>query len=236
MASQSKRKAKKKAKFLAEHPHCCFCGGETPSVEIDHLPSRACFDGKNYPDGFEFPACRDCNASTRADEQIVALLSRMLSNPNAAASPDEIRKYMSGVANNNINVFAELSQVRRNVGENLHLLEFGNATDDAFQRVLTRWAKAFHYRETSVIIPADARIYVTYFTNANLGEIPPGSVAGHAHELRRNGKNIGDQFAYITTNDPNRPDLGYYTAAFRRSFLAIMLVDFHGEIGDEPTV
>lgn len=208
-----------------------------PSIEIDHLPSRACFDRRNYPDGFEFPTCRACNASTSDDEQVVALFSRMLSNPDAAAVLDEIGRYMSGVANNNIDVFAEMGRAHGRLGENHHLLELGDATDDAFMRVLTRWAKAFHYKETSIIVPTDGRIHVTYFTNANIGHIPPGSLEGRVHELHRNGKNIGDQFAYITRNDPDRPDLGYYTAAFRRSFLAIMLVDFDGEvIGRDPSV
>lgn len=161
----------------------------------------------------------------------------MFSNPNAAALPEEIGKYMSGVANNNIDVFAEMGRAHGRLGENHQLLKLGDAAHDAFMRVLTRWAKAFHYKETSVIVPADGRIHVTYYTNANIGGIPPESLEGRVHELCRNGKNIGDQFAYITRNDPDRPDLGYYTAAFRRSFLAIMLVDFHGEIvGRDPPV
>lgn len=223
-------KLSKEKRFLIQNPHCCFCGGNAPAVEIDHLPSRACFDNRNYPDGFEFPACHACNASTKDDEQVVALFSRMLSNPDAAAIPNEIGKYMSGVANNRADILREMAQGFVASDDNYHLLELGNATHQTFTRVLNRWAKAFHYKEIGVIVPLEGRIHVSWYTNANLTYIPPGALDGHVHQLRRNGRNIGDQFAYITRNDPKRPDLGYYTAAFRRSFLAIMLVDFYGNI------
>ena len=224
------RRANKRIRFHEQHPLCCFCGGGTASEEIDHLPSRACFDNRDYPDGFEFPSCRNCNISTKDDEQVVALFSRMLANPAAPAVPNEIRRYVAGVANNNADVIAEIGRAITRLGENHHVLEIGDAAHQAFTNVLTRWSKAFHYRETGVIVPADGRIHVQYFTNANARYIPPEALEGRLHRLRRNGRNIGDQFAYVTRNDPNRPDLGYYTAAFRRSFLAIMLVDFHGEV------
>ena len=227
-------RSKRKACFFAQHPVCCFCG-DTPSEEIDHLPSRACFDNRNYPDGFEFPTCRACNESTSNAEQVVALFSRALANPDAPPIPDEIGRYMAGVANNNADVFTEMARAEATLGEDHHIFALGDATDQAFMRVLPRWAKAFHYRETGVIVPADGRIFTTYFSNANARHIPPQAMEGRVHELKRNGRNIGNQFAYVTKNDPSRPDLGYYTVAFRRSFLAIMLVDFHGEvIATEP--
>ncbi len=221
--------ARTKARFLEQHPVCCFCGN-SPSVEIDHLPSRACFDNRAYPDGFEFPACRACNESTSAAEQVVALFTRALANPDALPIPDEIGRYMAGIANNNSDVFAEMSRAEAALEEHHHVFVLGDATDQAFMQVLPRWAKAFHYRETGVIVPPDGRIGTTYFSNANARHIPPQALEGRVHELTRNGRNIGDQFAYVTKNDPSRPDFGYYTVAFRRSFLAIMLVDFHGEV------
>jgi hypothetical protein len=154
----------------------------------------------------------------------------MLSNPNAAALPEEISRYMAGVANNNPDVFAEMARMARGLRDGGGVVEVGDAIGCAFTRVLTRWAKAFHYKETGSIVPINARIHVAWFSNANAAEVPPAALTGRVHDLRRNGKNIGDQFAYITRIDPTRADIGYYTAAFRRSFLAILLVDYHGEI------
>ena len=226
-------RARRKQLFLRANPLCCFCGGETPSEEIDHIPSRACFDNKYFPDGFEFPTCRACNASTSQDEQVVALFSRMLAHPHVPALPIEIGKYMAGVANNSAAVILEMGNAHARLGADLHVLELGDAAHGAFDRVLRRWAKAFHYRETGRIVPTEGRLYTSLFSNANADKVPPGALEGRVHVLLRNGKDIGDQFGYVTRNDPDRPDLGYYTAMFRRSFLAIMLVDFHGEIIDD---
>ncbi len=223
------RKPSKKTRFLEQHPFCCFCGGGTGSEEIDHLPSRACFDNRHFPDGFEFPACRACNASTKDDEQVVALLSRAASRPDAAAIPHEIGRYVAGVANNSPSVFEAVARECGKANDGQAAL-LGPETDEAFVRVLTRWAKAFHYRETGVIVPVNSHLFVTYFTNANMQHVPAGALRGRRHELKRNGKDIGNQFAYVTKNDPDRNDIGYYTAGFRRSFLALMLVDFDGMI------
>lgn len=74
----------RKKLFLAQHPLCCFCGGHRPSAEPDHVPSRVLFDKRQWPEGFEFPACIDCNRATRHDEQVVAMLSVRGSRLNAA--------------------------------------------------------------------------------------------------------------------------------------------------------
>ncbi len=137
---------------------------------------------------------------------------------------------MAGVANNNQNVFGEMAQGYGRVKDGHGSVGLGNATDRAFISVLRRWAKAFHYRETGAIVPTNGRICVTYFSNANAMQIPSGAIDGRVHELTRNRNNIGDQFSYIIRIDPNCSALGYYTVAFRRSFLAIMMIDFHGAV------
>lgn len=66
-----------KEKFLQENPLCCFCGGGRPAEEPDHIPSRSMFLNRQWPEGFEFPACVECNRETRYDEEIVAFISRV---------------------------------------------------------------------------------------------------------------------------------------------------------------
>ena len=70
-------KKRRKEKFLLGHPWCCFCGGNTPSVEWDHFPSRAIFDDRKWPEGFVFPACSPCNSFSRRAESVIAFLSRV---------------------------------------------------------------------------------------------------------------------------------------------------------------
>ena len=163
----------RKARFLKQNPFCYFCGGGgAASGEFDHLPSRASFDNRHFPDGFEFPACGPCNESTKDDEQVVALLSRADSNLEAATIPDEIGRYMQGVANNNPEVFTAMVGEHGRLDENHGVFGLNDATDQAFIHVLTRWAKAFHYRETGFIVSACAPHPHQYFTNANAMYIP----------------------------------------------------------------
>ena len=63
--------------FLTANPVCAFCGGCTPATTIEHCPPRAMFQHKQWPEGFEFPACEACNKSSSDDDLVVAMLARM---------------------------------------------------------------------------------------------------------------------------------------------------------------
>jgi hypothetical protein len=43
---------RRKNKFLAEHPWCCFCGGSEKATTEDHQPARSLFDGRRWPEGY----------------------------------------------------------------------------------------------------------------------------------------------------------------------------------------
>src|SRR5215213_5524056 len=75
-------------KFLQQHPFCCFCGGSTFATTRDHVPSRGMFAGRIWPEGYEFPACYDCNHGTQRDDAIVAVCSRIHSG-NRDQTPQE---------------------------------------------------------------------------------------------------------------------------------------------------
>ena len=193
------RRAERREEFLREHPRCCFCGGAWPAQTVDHLPSRACFDNKHFPDGFEFPSCLNCNASTSKEEQFVAAFSRTLSHPERPAIGAEIQRYLHGTANNSPQIFRDIRASALPGGGGV--IELSPAARSAILTVLQRWAKAFHYRETRVIVPRQARIGVTYFTNLQT-DFPSSIMEGEAHTLTRNGKSLGDQAFYISKVDP----------------------------------
>lgn len=60
--------------FFKAHPYCCFCGGTSPATTEDHQPGRLFFKGREWPEGFVFPACEPCNAASRLSEKVMALL------------------------------------------------------------------------------------------------------------------------------------------------------------------
>jgi hypothetical protein len=155
-----------------------------------------------------------------------------MSNPDAEALSIEIRRYVSGVANNSSDVFSEMLNDTPRFRNGDGIIEVGDAVRQSFSNVLTRWAKAFHYKETRSIVPATGHIFVHWFTNLTANHVPANILQGRQHVLKRNGRDIGDQFIYITNTDAERIDIGCYVAAFRRSFLALMMVDYHGEIVD----
>lgn len=84
------QKLGKKARFLKEHPYCCFCGGGRPAVTVDHVPPKACFPVGFSPEGFEFPACEACNNGTSQFDSIFGLYS--LLGDFRTHTPDDIKR------------------------------------------------------------------------------------------------------------------------------------------------
>ncbi len=50
-----KRDRLRRQAFFEKHPMCCFCGGGTPAIEMDHIPARYLFTGRQWPEGYVFP-------------------------------------------------------------------------------------------------------------------------------------------------------------------------------------
>lgn len=94
------RRARRRAAFLQDHPRCCFCYGERPTAEIDHAPARACFRGKEGPEGFVFPSCSLCNRASAHSEQVAALYIRFTDNTPENFREEDFVKLFWGVANN----------------------------------------------------------------------------------------------------------------------------------------
>ena len=92
----------RRAQFFSAHPWCCFCGGSAPATTEDHIPGRAIFDSRNWPEGYSFPACGACNGLTRFDEVIITMLSRIRSRGDFTTDQQdvEMRRAMDGVRNN----------------------------------------------------------------------------------------------------------------------------------------
>lgn len=68
---------KHRKRFLQEHPICIFCGGSTPAITIEHCPPRSLFQKREWPFGFEFPACQTCNNGSSDEDLLIAMFGRM---------------------------------------------------------------------------------------------------------------------------------------------------------------
>jgi hypothetical protein len=152
---------------------------------VDHIPARSLFQGKQWPEGYVFPACAACNSGASDDELLMGVAVRILvGRAPTAEEQRELENALSGVRHRMPNVlraFRERSRVetRRFFRENgvdqrslapdeLYLMEIPREIQEAEARYGAKLGKALHYMHTRRIAPADAAVKVKVFTNVDL--------------------------------------------------------------------
>jgi hypothetical protein len=237
----------KRAKFFAEHPWCCFCGGGTVAATEDHVPSRAIFDSRKWPEGYNFPACNACNAVTRRDELIIAMMARIRNrddHTNDEQQDREMRRAMDGVRNNFPNAYREMrvtaNDVRRflkNTGRERHasaslsdvpVIKVGDPEFLAAIRAFaTKLMCALHYKHTGMVVPPKGVIASWFFSNVQVfdGQIPPNilSLVQGQPSLVRSKNDLHDQFSYQFALAAEKTT-SVFLCSFRESFALIGLV------------
>lgn len=237
-SAMNRGRKSRKAEFLAAHPRCIFCGGARSSEEIDHVPSRQLFHARHWPEGYEFPACTECNRATKDVEQIVSVISRMFPDGATEAGRLEMQAGLKALANNNREILLEMrptaNEVRRFLRSHdmrkdpnrctpeYRLLKAdGPQTLLAFGAYARKLFTALHYKHTRKIIPAAGGVAWTRFTNVDsvTNAIPGGifDLAQTMPVLRRGKIDLDPQFSYrYACSDSG--EVAAYLAAFRFSF------------------
>lgn len=159
---QAKERQKATSKTLLEFPNCCYCGRR--ATTIDHCPPRCFFVKRNWPEGYAFSSCEACNSSTRHDEQLLAVLSRISVGEDRSINEEvEWRKLLRGVRNNYPDVIDEWSKMpatrlkryfRDSFGQSGDALRhagwgavnLGPKTKSALHRFLMKLAKALYFK------------------------------------------------------------------------------------------
>jgi hypothetical protein len=248
-------KKAKKLKFLHDHPTCCFCGGLTKSEEPDHIPSRALFDDRQWPEGFEFPACIRCNRVTRYDEEIVSFISRLYPDPVGAKRTGEFQKICASINKYRPAVMEEVqgtsNQKKRALKENGFVLEPGQAAGNApfihigplVNASVTNFARklilALYYKHTGKILSHNAGIATRWFSNLEVakGKLPPELaqyIQGYPDIVRCN-TTIKDQFSYGYTFSDNKR-LSIFLIFIRRSFAIVGAVNLDSTKFELPEI
>ena len=99
------------------------------------------FEGRHWPETYEFPACKPCNERARLDEQALAVLIRAKAT---GAMNHEWEKLAQGVKNNQPAIVAEWTSLSRN--EQKHALrdlfgrDFRRQSSEARLEGVQRWA------------------------------------------------------------------------------------------------
>ncbi|MFZ2652033.1 MAG: hypothetical protein WA210_18195, partial [Burkholderiaceae bacterium] len=73
---EAKTRKSATAKFIAEFPDCCFCGGARPALTREHMPPKSLFNNSHRPDKLVMPACVECNKGTSTSDLVAAIVSR----------------------------------------------------------------------------------------------------------------------------------------------------------------
>jgi hypothetical protein len=233
----------RKDQFFAQHPFCCFCGGAKSATTEDHIPARAFFTNRQWPNGYVFPSCDTCNQDTKANEAVAAAISRCSPGPSNENEKEELRRLIEGIINNDRATFDEMTDF----GAKLHffqestslilpyhyiseapLIQIGPLTHAHLDHFANKLIKALHYLHTKRIVPTDAKILKGIYTNLSViqGHGPPGILRDlpGAPTLERNRQPLRDQFAYEygLSADHLR---SVFSVRFRGSFLVGGFVD-----------
>src|SRR5438067_2662504 len=171
-------KADRKRIFLVQHPLCCFCGGAAPSAEPDHVPSRVLFDNRQWPEGFEFPACVRCNRATRHDEQVVAMLSRLYPDAIADEGKAETYERIRAVAHNYPDILKEMEPTGdqiRVAAEKYKVTQLANVLSvrgPLINRAIENFGRklfcALFYKHGGSIVPHEGGVAIQCWTNLQI--------------------------------------------------------------------
>jgi hypothetical protein len=175
-------KLTKTQRFLADHPICCFCGGTVAATERDHVPSRAFFANRDWPEGYEFPSCSDCQGESRVAELTCAAIMRSAPAPTET-NYDEIAKLLRGLARSDSETFKEFLGPERSSGLALPasvlrrlrrpdgvLFNLGPRIHRQMEQYIVKLTKALYYKHFDQIVPTRAAIEYYTVSNAEVGE------------------------------------------------------------------
>jgi len=208
---------RRKSKFFAEHPRCCFCEGSQRATTEDHQPARSLFDSRCRPEGYVFPACERCNAASRRDEAILAFVTR-LNYTEAELSPEQIRDWRRALAGMRHN-FPQLTELLTANQKRAFLKERGivrpanlaladlnmvaldqETIDNAFSTCALKLFCALYYKDVGIIVPRTGGVFARWFMNIDVlqGAIPDEFVAllRRHPTLHRANVNLKSQFTY----------------------------------------
>lgn len=195
------------------------------------------FRRRARPRGLEFPACRRCNKTTAAHEQVAALLARSYPDPVSVDEVREIRAYLRAVHKQMPLLLTEMMPSWRQTYDMLAqlgsdfrggVLNVGGPLVNSSMRIFgAKLAIALHYECTGKILPSTGGVYVHWYTNWNqLNQTIPAqlfSSLGAPETLRQGRWAVPEQFQYAWAAH-NEGEFGLYVSSFRQSFVVAGMV------------
>lgn len=228
----------------ASAPACIFCGGAAAATQCDHVPARALFAGRRWPEGYAFPACSPCNAASAPDEQVLALLVRFGAS-DERVSEQEFRRALLGVRNNHPglaeSMMMSLRQKRRAIdslgitrpiGVGVSQVPLLSVHDlrwrEAVKRYSAKLARALFYFHTGRVACADAEVTFRWLTALSKdADQLAAEFARYATALAvpaRSGQSLDTQFVYRYSVGEEH-DIAAFFVVFSPSLCLLLLLD-----------
>lgn len=201
----------KKRRFLELHPVCAFCGGGVAAVSEEHCPPKSMFRGRNWPQGFNWPACKSCNGGTSNDDLLLALIARASAEDPDRSLPGLLKlanRQFPGLTSRMLPSAIEARKLNRRIGtlpapgqthQEVSAIKIPPEAKAAVRKVCAKLGKAIYYKETGRVFPNDGCIILQwetrsrrdseFFTAKALADIPAVFI-----ETKRSGKFLDDQF------------------------------------------
>jgi hypothetical protein len=212
---EAKRKQYSREAFLREHTTCVYCGDVATTT--DHCPPRCFFEGRRWPETYEFPACEKCNQLSRLDEQAMAVLVRIRMGNMGEVRKSELEKLLQAIANNQHELLDEWLDVSATQHKRVFREKFGQAgdalryagfralglgplSDALIDRFAVKLGKALYYRHNGAVFEGYIYIricdlHVMQQKNPNIRE-DILRLAPVLADLQRGAKKLSDQFIY----------------------------------------
>jgi len=223
---------KRKTEFLAEHPLCCFCGGETRSTEIDHMPPAAMFNRQHRPDGLLFPACSPCNRLSKDSEQVAAFVAVSKLCSDDSEESKHFRKLALAFRNNCGVAFDEMArnrsrtvilkkQLSKKFCEEVEVIQFGPTAIRHVELFGAKFGMAGFYECSKQPLPKSGGVAVKIHTSIDAiqGSLPsfPAEM-GPLHIMKQGRFTSEGQFEYrfMLTDDGKA---GVFQGLFHRNLL-----------------
>ena len=233
-----------RARFFKQHPVCCFCGGLVPTEESDHVPARAIFSDRHWPESYEFPSCVPCNRATRADEEVIALLARLFPATKVESDLMQFKKLLRSIKERRPEVLDEMwvtrsgarkalrdhgaSLPRGQLYRDLPLISVqGPLVQSAVRQFSRKLGLALYFKHAGKALPATGALWTRWWTNWSIAKdpIPPEleTAMPRMPKLTRNNTDLSAQFSYRWGMQEGA-EMATFFAAFRHNFAIAVFV------------
>lgn len=208
---EAKRQQVNDKAFISLHPFCAYCG--EPATTVDHMPPRAFFQRRIWPDNYRFPCCGACNDATRTDELVVAALAS--TNLQHGVITEQSKRLLKGLLSNKPDVARELlhepsrNELRRRLrstfgdalGDQLRAQgytynEIGEATGESIRRFGNKLFRALYYLHVGR--QADGMVAASHLSGLEHNKLI-NTVLNHCPSLERPSRgrvDLSSQFGY----------------------------------------